>query len=108
MLSPPKKMKLEAGAVIVAALLALYVANYLFVYAGWSPFLWCDLGPVVSPLYAGLGGIINVIVICLGFFGLVTKRYGMAAGSAVVFVLVSGLPQFCDTFFRIGGSCAGG
>ncbi|TGT42798.1 hypothetical protein [Mesorhizobium sp. M8A.F.Ca.ET.165.01.1.1] len=98
----PKFTSLEVAA---GLFVSLFVLNYLSVYVGWRPFLYCWLMPIVWPVYDAFEGIISLLAIGLLFFGIVTKRYKMALTAAGALILVKGLPQFGAILFRWGGSC---
>jgi hypothetical protein len=99
------KPKFTGLEVICGLFVVVFVLNYLSVYVGWSPFLYCWIKPVVWPVYDAFEGIVSLLACGLFFYGLVRKRYSIALTAVTALVLVKGLPQFGAILFRWGGSC---
>jgi apolipoprotein N-acyltransferase len=102
---PIKELKKAPWWVPAAGFLfVLWCVNWIFVKAGYSPFLYCwsfYLVPFFSAYYQ------IVIIALLIWFGFVAYRrqWLQAFGAGLVVTAVIGLPEFWKTAVGLGGTC---
>lgn len=83
----------------------MYACNWMAVYWSGFPFLYCWLTPLVWPVYDGWYQLINVVIIGFLIVLGMRQRWGQFFLAACLLLLVTGIPQFANILFRLGGSC---
>ncbi len=100
-----EKPKLKGIDLVLAVGIAATVGNYISAkYVGF-PFLHCWLSPMVWPLYEAVGQILSVCLMVYFVWCLIRGALITAATVALVWVVITSLPQFTNTLFKLGGSC---
>ena len=89
----------------VAALVLVFVANFLAVRFTGYPFAYCMAGPATGLVYAEWAQPANVVLLVAFMVFLFMQRFMVAAKVAVLMVVLAGLPSFAEAAFKLGGAC---
>jgi hypothetical protein len=82
----------------------LWVANWIAVKAGWSPFLYC-WGLAVGPWLAGWYQMITLVLLVGVGLSALAKRWTTAFYLSLIWTAVTGIPKFWATVVGLGGVC---
>ncbi len=99
------KEALKPGYVYLGAASFVMLVNYISVWTGHPPFLYCWGIPLFSYLYLTMGIYVVAFLIVYVIWQLLRGNSMKALGGIILMFTVFELPRLFDSIFRWGGSC---
>lgn len=91
---------------VIAAVVAVLIVNYLLVWRGYEPYLYCTFKDRLWSMYQPIQALITLCGLLAFVVGVVRKNYGVSFGAVMFMCAVYLGPNAAGLLFSVGGKCS--